>query len=71
MKMIFVTLAEFLENGGTLNQHRSLYDASSTDYYIGDFYGFNSMNMPLVGFKRIPMSIHDVGVHIECQPIYN
>lgn len=66
MKMIFVTVAEFLENGGTLTQHHI-----KIDYYIGDFYGFNSMNMPLVGVVRIAMSIHDVGVHIECQPVYN
>lgn len=68
MKKIFVTVTEFLENGGELNNGRAIYGESGG--YFGEFRGFNSFNVPIIGIARRPTSIHHIYVEIECSPIY-
>lgn len=68
MKKIFVSVSEFLDNGGSLNPSRLVYDSDGD--FIGEFIKFNGLNMPVVGIYSHAYSIHGIYVEVDCTPIY-
>ncbi len=83
-KYIFITVDEFLSNGGILEDGRWLHDELTTNeflpYYIpiGKFYNKNQIeynvnsNQTVVIFHHeiLPIDNKNIYVEVECKPIY-
>lgn len=73
MKEIFVTVSEFLENGGELTEGRNIYNNQFGTKAVGSF--INIINEELIGVQtnksdRWPFYKTHSYVKINCQPIY-
>jgi len=67
MKKIFVTVAEFLENGGKLEIGRAIYHPQGS--YIG-MMSEQWITKPMIVIDCDDYSNDNVSVKIDCQPIY-
>lgn len=65
MKKIYVTIAEFIENGGEIAIGRKVYEQSQD----GQWY-MSSFNMPYEDYKFSSLAKENYYVQIDCQPIY-
>lgn len=63
MKTIFVTVAEFLENGGELKWGRQIYDSNDLTGYEKAFVWDDNISLSNDGKNNC-------SVEIECKPIY-
>lgn len=70
MKTIYVTVAEFIENGGELKEFHELFSESGKRY--GTFFGFTSSGVPMIRAAGtvMPEDPTYLFVEIECSPIY-
>lgn len=65
-KKIYVTVAEFLENGGELKVGRKLYEPSIECF--GDF--IYCFSIPDRDYRISDMGKYNYHVEIDCNPIY-
>lgn len=76
MKKIFITVAEFLENGGELEQNREIYvkhrngeiriEGKVSTYYDGSYFYDDEAHSEYLELDNP----HEFFVEIDCTPIY-
>lgn len=64
MKKIFVTVAEFLENGGEIKENRKLY------YFDSIENRYNQQFIAACDNPKFDDNRHHIYVQIECEPLY-
>lgn len=74
MHTIFITVAEFLENGGKLNYGRSFYGAPNGQeigYYVPENdHTFEGHTVVTRSTGYFPMDNNSLYLEIDCTPIY-
>lgn len=66
MKKIYVTVAEFIDNGGDIMKKQHIFTSNGT--YLGVVESFNNYTIYLTNNKW--GSTDDLYVEIDCTPIY-
>lgn len=70
MKTIYVTVAEFLENGGELEVGRAIYNSTGSSYGCFTEFDYNYEGVYIDDDCEYSFSNLDVYVKIPCTPIY-